>query len=219
MCAGALVAGSSVVPASASTGIYTYARSYVKGQVSVYTYTEDESVAGLPQPELTAVARLKSYVRGGIGNLHDAGRSVVDPTPLSGNFSSASTPVGQDLIQLTTSLTSLTDQQVTFTSYFQPPPGGGLNLTAPFMDSPVCGSVPNNFEEVSVRQTGGFRALWGCEQFTVTTVVSRSSGQIVSAQMSNLVQLDLTNCQDEALTECGADEPLTIQRTVTYSRN
>jgi hypothetical protein len=290
-CAGTLVATCSAASAASSAGapapVYTYARQYVNGQVTHYAYAEDQTQTGQPGTELTAVARLRSYVRDriggeqvkwvalnsdgqdlsaqarafpqydlsldpqdpnglalpdtqtagqlqapiddllnfyvdlsvdvGIGNLHQPGQSFVDPTLLSGNFSNATTPVGQDLTQLTTTLTSLSAGQATFTSSFQPPPGGGLTLSQPFMSSPVCGTSPNNFELVQAAGTE-YVALWGCESFTVTTVVDRPSGQIVSAQMTNPLQLDGTLCQDEALTECTPIPSTTLQRTVQLIR-
>ena len=154
----------------------------------------------------------------GIGNLHQPGQSYVEPTLLNGNFSSATAPVGQDLVQATTTLTSLSAQLATFTGSFQPPPGGGLTLSQPWMSSPVCGSTPNNFELVQA-EGSEYLALWGCESFTVTTVVDRGSGQIVSAQMTNPLQVDLTLCQDQALTECAPIQPTTLQRTVQLTRN
>jgi hypothetical protein len=154
----------------------------------------------------------------GIDNLHQPGQSYVEPTLLNGNFSSATAPVGQDLVQATTTLTSLSAQLATFTGSFQPPPGGGLTLSQPWMSSPVCGSTPNNFELVQA-EGSEYLALWGCESFTVTTVVDRGSGQIVSAQMTNPLQVDLTLCQDQALTECAPIQPTTLQRTVQLTRN
>jgi hypothetical protein len=153
----------------------------------------------------------------GIDNLHQPGQSVEAPTLLSGNFSNATTPVGQDLTQLTTTLTSLTAQQATFTSSYQVPPGGGLTLTQSFMNTPVCGS-PSNFELVEERAPADYLALWGCEQFTVTTVVDRASGQILSAQMSNPLQLDFTTCQDVTLTECNPIEPTAILRSIQLTK-
>jgi hypothetical protein len=287
LCAGALMATSSAASASSLSGSsarsYTYARHYVNGQVSHYTYTEDESGT-----ELTAAARLRSYVRRGIGgeqvkwvalssagqnldaqarafppydlsldpadpdglalpntltagklqgpiddlntfyvglsahvgidNLHQSGQSYVDPTLLSGNFSNATTPVGQDLIQLTTTLTGLSAREATFTSSYQPPAGGGLTLSQSWMNSPVCGSTPNNFEDVQEEGTA-YIALWGCERFTITTVVDRVGGQIISVQMSNPLQLNSTVCQDEALTECSPISPLAVPRTVQLARD
>jgi hypothetical protein len=154
----------------------------------------------------------------GIDNLHQPGQSYVEPTLLHGNFSSATAPVGQDLVQATTTLASLSARQVTFTGSFQPPAGGGLTLSEPWMSSPVCGSTPNNFELVE-QEGSQYLALWGCESFTTTTVVDRFSGQIVSAQMTNPLQVDLTMCQDEALTECSPIQPTTLQRTVQLTRN
>jgi len=284
-CAGALVATSpSALASSSPSSPYTYARHYVNGQVSRYTYTEQQT----GQPSITAVARLRSYVRHGlggeqvkwvslfsgsqdlsaqarafpayhlsldpndpdglalpnpqpagplqapvddlltfyvglsdhvgIGTLHQPGQSFVDPTLLAGNFSNATTPVGQDLIQLTTTLTHLSDRQATFTSSYQPPPQGGLQLTQPFMSSPVCGSTPNNFELVQPAGTQ-YVALWGCESFTIITTVDRYSGQIISVQMTNPLQLDGTLCQDEALTTCTPIPPSTLLRTIQYSKD
>lgn len=280
LCAGALAVVSSPALASAgqSAPDYTYARHYVKGQVSRYAYSENENGA-----LRTAVARLRSYIhddvggeqvkwvalsaggqnldaearsfppydlsldprdpdglalpdtqnasdlqgpvtdlgtfyvglssRTGIGNLHQPGQSFTDPTLLNGNFSSATQPVGQDLIQLTTTLSGLTGRQATFTSSYQPPAAGGLALTKSFMDSPVCGSTPNNFELVEQKGTA-WVALWGCESFTDITVTDRASGRIESAQMTNVLNLDAVVCQDEALTQCGSSFPTTIHRDV-----
>jgi len=153
----------------------------------------------------------------GIGDLHQPGQSRVDPTLLPGDFSNATTPVGQDLVQLTTTLTRLSARKATFSSSFQPPPQGGLTLTQPFMSSPVCGSTPNNFE--LVRAAGAqYIALWGCESFTLTTVVDRASGRIDSVQMANPLQLDAAVCQDQALTECSPIPPTTLLRTVQLTR-
>lgn len=280
ICAVTLVATS--LPASAAP-VYTYARVYVKGQVSQYTYIVDQT-----GEEITAVGRLKSYVHGGIGgdqvkwfalysdgqdlsaqarafppydmsldprdpdaltppntqtagllqypildlftfyeglnnsvtgidNLHQPGQSYVEPTLLRGNLTSATAPVGQDLTQSTTTLSSLSAQQATFTESFQPPAGGGITLSEPWMSSPVCGS-PSNFELVQA-QGSQWSALWGCESFTDTIVVDRASGQIVSAQQVDTLQVDLTVCQDEALTECGPIQSTTLLRNVQLTRN
>jgi len=164
---------------------------------------------------LTIYVGLSSKV--GIDRLHQPGQSYVDPTLLPGNFSSATAPVGRDLVQLTTTLTSLTARRATFTSSYQPPPDGGLTLTQPWMSSPVCGSTPNNFELVQA-EGSEYVALWGCESFTVTTVVDRGSGRIVSAQMTNPLQLDGSLCQDEALTECTSIPPTSLLRNVQLTR-
>jgi hypothetical protein len=281
-CAVTLVATSAPASASAAPG-YTYARVYVQGQVSQYTYTVDQ-----PGEAITAVARLKSYIQGGIGgeqvkwfslssngqdlsaqalafppydmsldpkdpdglvlpdtqtaglmqypvddlytfyegltgflgigNLHQPGQSYVVPTLVQGDLTSATAPVGQDLVQATNTLTSLSAQQATFTQSFQPPAGGGLTMSEPWMSSPVCGSAPNNFELVQA-QGSQWSALWGCESFTDTIVVDRASGQIVSAQQTDTLQVDLTVCQDEALTQCGPIQSIPLLRTVQLTRN
>lgn len=153
----------------------------------------------------------------GIGNLHQPGQSYVEPTLLHGVFSNATTPFGQDLVRVTTTLTSLTGQQATFTGSYQPPAEGGLTLSQPWMSSPVCGTTPNNFELVQ-QQGSQYQALWGCESFTTTTVVDRPSGRIVSAQMTDPLTVDLTVCQDAALTECSPIQTVSLLRTVQVTR-
>jgi hypothetical protein len=281
-CAVALMATSSVAAASPAPG-YTYARVYVKGQVTEYTYTVDQ-----PGGDITAVARLKTYVHHGIGgervkwislsdagqnltaqakafppydmsvdpaypnglpipntqnagvlqypvddlytfyeglsgtvgigNVHQAGQSYLDPTLLRGNLSTATAPVGQDLVQITTTLTSLSPKQATFTEVFLPPADGGLTVSEPWMNAPVCGSTPNNFELVQEEGTE-WGALWGCESFTDTIVVDRPSGRIVSAHQTDSLQVDSTVCQDEALTECGSISSIPLLRTVELTRH
>jgi hypothetical protein len=154
----------------------------------------------------------------GVGNVHEPGQSYTDPNLLSGNFSNSTSPVGQDLNQLTTTMSALTDQQATYTSAYQPPPQGGLQLTASFMDAPVCGTTPNNFELVQ-EEGSEYLALWGCESFTATTVVDRDSGRIASATMTNPLQLDGALCPTTALTDCTTVPPTTLLRTITLTRN
>jgi hypothetical protein len=152
----------------------------------------------------------------GVANLHAPGDSYVDPKPLSGNFSSATAPVGQDLIQLTTTLTALNSRQATFKSVYQPPPQGGLKLFRSFMNSPVCAGAPNNFQLVEA-EGPQYIALWGCESFTITTVVDRASGQLVSVQMTNPLKLAGKLCQDKALTKCTAIPNMQQERLVALS--
>jgi len=186
---------------------------------------------GLTQPDTQAAGLLQypvldlyTFYEGlsdsivGIDNLHQPGQSYVEPTLLHGNFPSATAPVGQDLTQPTTTLTHLSARQATFTESFQPPTGGGLTLSEPWMSGPVCGSIPSNFELVQA-EGSQWAALWGCESFTDTIVVNRAGGQIASAQQTDTLQVDLTLCQDEALTECGPIQPATLLRAVQLTRN
>lgn len=277
---------SSSAPPSATPG-YTYARHYVNGQVTSYIYTEHQ--AGTTA-QLTAAAKLASYVRGGVGGeqvkwvsltdaghnldaqaqafppydlsldpraanalplpkpgvsgvlrgpvdelrtffadlsakagvtgLHQPGDSHVDAKLIGGNFSTATAPVeaGNDLIQLTTTLTALTSARATFTSSYRPPRQGGLKPYRPWMSSPVCSGVPNNFQLVEL-EGSRYIALWGCESFTVTTKVDRASGQIISVQLTNSLQLKGRQCQDKGLTRCTTVPDTQQERVVTLTRS
>ena len=153
----------------------------------------------------------------GIARLHRVGTSYTDPEPLIGNFSSATAPVGRDVIQLTTTLTALNARQATFTSSYQPPPQRQLTPYRPWMSAPVCGGAPNNFQLVQ-RQGARYIALWGCESFTVTTVVDRTSGQIVSVTMVNPLHLRGASCPSSALTGCTAIPDTHQERLVRLMR-
>lgn len=139
----------------------------------------------------------------GIAKLHRIGSSYTDPVTLAGNFSSATAPVGRDVIQLTTTLTALNARQATFTSAYQPPQRRKLTPYRSSMSAPVCGSTPTNFQLVQL-QGSRYIALWGCESFTVTTVVDRTSGQIVSVKMVNPLHLKGEVCPSPALIGCSA---------------
>lgn len=289
-CACTLIAACSSGSASSSatsstTPGYTYARHYVNGQVTSYTYTEHQ--AGTTA-RLIAVAKLTSYVRSGVGgeqvkwvsltdaghnldaqaqafppydlsldpsaanalalpkqgvsgelqgpvddlltffvdmstrvgitDLHQPGDSHLDAKPIGGNFSTTTAPVGEDLIQLTTTLTALDSRQATFKSSYQPPRQGGLKLYRSWMSSPVCTGAPNNFQLVEVKESG-YIALWGCESFTVTTVVDRASGQIISVQMTNPLKLKGRLCRDKALTKCTNIPDTQQERVVALTRS
>ncbi len=271
---------------ASAQGEYTYARHYLSGQVTRYTYTERD--AGSPA-KLTAVAQLSSFGHGrtggetvrwialtskqgqnldaqaqalpaytlslspgakhglrppranvspelqgpvddlltffvdlsprvGIATLHRPGDSHVDAKLLGGNFANATTPVGHDVIQLTTTLTSQTARQVSFRSAYEPPRHRSLRPYRPWMKAPVCGRTPNNFQLVMSLGTR-YTALWGCERFVVRTVVDRGSGRIVSVMMTNPLHLEGRLCPTLALTGCTPIPAIHQQRIVSLIRS
>jgi hypothetical protein len=155
--------------------------------------------------------------RVGIAKLHRIGASYTDPAPLTGNFASATAPVGRDVIQLTTTLSALSASRATFTSAYQPPNRLVLKPYRTWMSAPVCGRAPNNFQLVQ-RQGTRYVALWGCESFTATTVVDRTGGQIVSVSMANPLHLKGALCPGPALTGCTALPDTRLQRLVKFVR-
>lgn len=155
--------------------------------------------------------------KAGIEKLHRIGDSYLDPHPLVGHFSSPTAPVGRDYIQLRTTLTALTARRVTFKSSYQPPRHHALPPYRPFMRAPVCAGVANNFQLVQAQGTG-YVALWGCESFVATTVVDRSSGQIISVRMVNPLHLNGRLCPTKALTDCSDLPTVHQERVVTLAR-
>lgn len=61
---------------------------------------------------------------------------------------------------------------------------------------------------------GKYEAGVGKETFDVTITASTADGRILSASMDNTVVMSGRDCDDAALTKCGAAQPHTIHRHV-----
>jgi hypothetical protein len=189
-----------------------------------YEVSLDPADPKLSIPKATIPATLQNPVDGlltilvglnpviGIDQLHQAGTSYTYPHPLTGNFRNSTTPVGRDVTRLTTTLKALTASNVTFQSMFWRPGQSDLKMSRSWMTAPVCGTAPNNFELVQ-SANGGYVALWGCESFTVTTTVDRTTGHIISAMQHDSLRVDGRFCPTVALTSCTAI-PATSEETI-----
>src|ERR1700722_1758590 len=170
-----------------------------------------EPLQGAVDDTLTAFVDLSSPI--GITQLHHVWASYTYPKPLIGNFTNSTTPIGQDAIQLTTTMTALTGWHATFRSAYRPPHSSALKLAAPWMRPPVCGTSPTNFEIVQAAGSQ-YVALWGCESFTFVTKVARPSGHIISATEDDTLHLDGRLCPSLALTKCTAIPGVNEERLV-----
>ena len=86
-----------------------------------------------------------------------------------------------------------------------------------WMQRPVSGTSPNNFEQTQVVGKNRLNAMWGDERFTITTTVDRASGKILHATMTNQLKLMLRVECDPAFQACGPEFPFTITRKETLT--
>ena len=88
----------------------------------------------------------------------------------------------------------------------------GMQMAYPWMQEPVSSGTPNNFEQVISAGNGKFTAMWGNEDFTITTVVNKDSGVIEHATMTNNLALKIRVQCDAAFQACGPELPYSITR-------
>jgi hypothetical protein len=81
------------------------------------------------------------------------------------------------------------------------------------MAEPV-GSLPNNWAEVE-RSQDKYSAEAGEKTFAVVVKLSLPSGQILSAEMDNPVDVLERDCDDAALSKCGVPVRYRIRRQIS----
>lgn len=154
----------------------------------------------------------------GIANVQRAGDRYALPTPVVGRWAHGKeTPVGEDCIAVSIMLREITSETATYVTAFEPPTERCLTPALPVMEAPI-GQGPNNFQQVMVSAVDR-AAMWGREQFVVTTVVRRSDGTILEATMDNqLVLRTRLGCADETLQRCQMEVPMRLQRKLHFQR-
>lgn len=152
----------------------------------------------------------------GIAKLHRPGDHLLVPAPILGSWANAgSIPLGRDYLAVAQQLVSMTPDTVTFRTSFRPPDQHGLAMAQAWMQTPVSGSTPNNFEQLIEQGKAGATVMWGHEKFTITTTVRRTSGVILEAQMENELDLQMRmGCTSDA-DHCGPAMPFTVTRHET----
>jgi hypothetical protein len=122
---------------------------------------------------------------------------------------------GQDSIDFDITLTKVDAiaREATLMIRHVPPAEGQIPFPAAWMAAPA-GRFPNNWAEVQKGQ-GKYSAEVGEETFEVTIKLSIPSGRILSAEMDNPVDILGRDCEDAALTKCGAPSRYKIRRRVS----
>ncbi|HKF52685.1 MAG TPA: hypothetical protein VKB26_10250 [Candidatus Acidoferrales bacterium] len=94
-----------------------------------------------------------------------------------------------------------------------PPPQPQIHTPAAWMQTPVV-DEPNNWVEVGRNQAGKYVASIGKETFDDVIRVSLADGHVLSATMDNPVEVSERECEDAALTVCGAPIRYQIRRQI-----
>jgi hypothetical protein len=126
------------------------------------------------------------------------------------------TVFGQDSIDFDIALTEV-DQaahEATLLIRHVPPVQAQIQFPATWMIAPV-GDHPNNWVEVEKTAQGKYSAEVGKETFEVTIRLSLPSGRILSAKMDNPVDVLGRDCDNAALSKCGAPQRYHIRRQVS----
>jgi hypothetical protein len=123
---------------------------------------------------------------------------------------------GQDAIDFDITLESVDQATQTANVVVRhvPPTETQINFPAPWMLTPI-GRSPNNWIEVEKDSTGKFAAQIGLETFRVNLKLALTTGRILSATMDNPVDVLQRDCDDAALTACGAPVRYSIKREIS----
>ncbi len=151
-----------------------------------------------------------------IGILQHAGDHFYVPNPQASSWADGThVLIGKDHIDFDLNLQSIdpVEQTAVVVVHHVPPPHPKLDFPAAWMQSPVA-DTPNNWIEVTKTKDGKFEAGFGKETFDVKIVVSTTDGRILSASMENPVVTSSRECDDAALTKCGAAQLHTIHRHI-----
>ena len=156
------------------------------------------------------------WITNKVGILQHAGDHFYVPNPQASSWADgARVIVGKDQIDFDLNIQSIdpAKQTAVVLVHHVPPPHPNLQLPAEWMQAPVAGT-PNNWVEVTKTKDGKYEAGVGKETFDVTLTVSTADGRILSATMENPVVTSSRECDDAALTKCGAAQPHTIHRHI-----
>ena len=82
------------------------------------------------------------------------------------------------------------------------------------MRTPVA-DAPNNWVEVEKTHAGKYVARIGKETFDDIIRISLTDGHVLSATMDNPVEVSERECDDAALTVCGAPTRYQIRRQIS----
>jgi hypothetical protein len=191
----------------------------------------ETSVSATSNPELSALPDLKGWDMGVVGPVtdlhtfliavsHQVGADKISEpgqTYTTGEAAKASwangenIPVGEDCIQISITLLESTDDRATYETRFMPPTEACLTPLKPWMEAPVVEGTPNNFQQQMMMGPMA-AAMWGREQFVITSTIRRSDGRILSATMDNPLTLMLKVGCDPNLDSCKHELPMAIHR-------
>ena len=156
----------------------------------------------------------------GASEVHNAGEVHQVAELMKGSWAdNVSKPLGDDVLQVSTTLVFLDANEAVFKSVFAPPERSSLSMSLPWMQEPVTDGINNNFQQIQRTAAGEFNIMWGNEGFTIITTVMRDTGIIEKATMRNDLKLRLKIGCDAQYAACQAELPLAISRAEVLTLN
>jgi hypothetical protein len=131
---------------------------------------------------------------------------------LKGNFADGREIIkGEDCIQVKQKLLVKEKEITMIETSFLPP---YYTCITPFIDTigKDMFEVPCNFQMVRKGAADKVNLLWGTEKFIITSTLNNRSGQLVKAEMINLLDLRMRFNSSDDLKTYDAEIPLTIKR-------
>ncbi|HLG40622.1 MAG TPA: hypothetical protein VI461_13180, partial [Chitinophagaceae bacterium] len=133
---------------------------------------------------------------------------------LKGNFADGREIIkGEDCIQVTQKLL-IKDKGITvIETSFMPP---YYTCITPFIDTigKITFDSPCNFQMIRKGIGGKVSLLWGTEEFVIISTLDNRTGQLLKAEMVNLLNLRMRYNSAEDLKTYDAEIPLTIRRVL-----
>lgn len=149
-----------------------------------------------------------------ITTLDKKGDSLIRKETMKGNFANGKTILyGEDCLAIKGYIIDVASASVKLRTLFLPPAQPCLSFLVKDMNKEVTTGILNNFQMV---QPAGSKVnvLFGNEEFTINSIVSRKDGKVMEADMSNILHLKLRMGCDSAYKNHQMEVPFHIQRNL-----
>lgn len=151
----------------------------------------------------------------GTTELNQKGDSIVNTKTIQADFSNGHPIIkGDDCFRVTKQLIDVTKKELLFKISFLPPDQSCFNYILDEMKEPVMKDAPNNFQMLQETGNDRLNVQYGREKFIINSTNRRSDGKIISATMSNTLNLKLKlNCNKE-YKDCQGEFQFVMQRNL-----
>jgi hypothetical protein len=146
--------------------------------------------------------------------LSSKNKSIQNKEIRKGNFADGIVILyGTDCMQVTQQLISTTKQYSVVETRFTPPSFLCLNPLIDTIGKKTFG-YPNNIQMIRKSTGDKVNLLWGVEQFTITSKIDNTNGQIIDASMNNMLTLRMRYNSSQDLKTYAIEMPVTIKRII-----
>jgi len=154
----------------------------------------------------------------GIAHLKHVGDVYEIPSTIKGDLASGNFILeGEDCFRVKLKYQSKKRKEVTIVTSFEPPKDSCLTYLLPEMNIPVSETVRNNIQMI-MPSNDKFNIQYGLEEFTIESHISRRTGTLLHATMSNSIILKMKiNCNAN-YQDCSFEMPFRIVRKLKLEK-